>query len=184
VPRPPSIQRIYAAVRSGAHTFPEVASTLRMPTTRELNELVSAMVVSGYLRRDYRGHLHCGTQPEPVRTSTGTRTGPGPMGTRPRRDPRRAPDTPAAAIAHPPAGVVPGQRRHERPDYDPAWITGVPNEDRRVKNGMCPYQEQPAGWGQKEIFCGARRSPDEADGPYCRRHAASIREDRGYGGYV
>lgn len=190
--RPLTAERIWAAAHNNeAHTVDEVASALRMAPTRELHEMINSMVIAGNLRRSIiTKRLVCGTRPEPVRRRQPARAGAG-MPTRPRPDPDRAPDTAAAAMPHAPAAVIPGvvpqQRRSARVDYEPEWLTGVPEEDRRVKHGICPYQIQPAGWGQREIFCGAQRSPNEADGPYCPPHAARLREDypqHCHGGYV
>ncbi len=64
------------------------------------------------------------------------------------------------------------------------WLTGVPTEDEQVEQGRCPYRTGMGGWGDPYALCGADRSPHEGDWPYCRPHAARIRDDRGRGGYV
>jgi hypothetical protein len=64
--------------------------------------------------------------------------------------------------------------------YDPAHLTGDPDEDAFVRQGRCPYQVGPGSvW-----YCGDVRSPNDGDHPFCRTHAARIRDERGRGGYV
>ena len=95
---------------------------------------------------------------------------------------------PAALRRPAPAGVPQGVQTTPVPqpnvDYNPEWLTGVKAEDDLVKLGKCPFQEETAGWGQTERFCGGERSPHEADHPFCGPHANDIRADRGYGGPV
>lgn len=71
--------------------------------------------------------------------------------------------------------------------FDPAHLTGDPDEDMLVRTGGCPYLI-PASSHRHVLepahLCAVNRSPLEGDHPYCRRHAASIRDDRGRGGYV
>jgi hypothetical protein len=64
------------------------------------------------------------------------------------------------------------------------WLTGVRAEDLLVMSGKCPYQTGYGGWQDPYALCSQDRSPDEGDWPYCKPHAAQIRDDRGYGGYV
>lgn len=64
------------------------------------------------------------------------------------------------------------------------WLTGVKEEDDMVLTGRCPFQTGFGGWGDPYELCGADRAVDEGDWPYCRPHAARIRDERGYGGYV
>ncbi len=66
--------------------------------------------------------------------------------------------------------------------YDPAHLTGDPDEDLMVMTGGCPYLVQ--DYGVPDHYCAVDRSPDVADHPFCRGHAASIRIDRNRGGYV
>lgn len=68
--------------------------------------------------------------------------------------------------------------------YDPAHLTGDHEEDARVRQGLCPYWVGSDGWGDPRAVCEAARSPDDGDHPFCRAHAARIRDDRGRGGYV
>lgn len=68
--------------------------------------------------------------------------------------------------------------------YDPAHLTGHDKEDPLVRAGRCPYQTGYGGWGDPYALCGKPRSPNEGDHPYCKPHAAQIRDDRGRGGYV
>lgn len=75
-------------------------------------------------------------------------------------------------------------RRPPPPYVDENWLTGQEDEDRLVRRGKCPYQTAWGEWGKPPTYCGGDRSKDEGDGEYCRRHAAEIRHDRGYGGYV
>lgn len=188
--RPPTPERIYAAVYDReAHTADQIASVLHMTPTRELHEMIDSMVIAGNLHRSsISRRLAAGYRPDPVRRRQSARAGAG-TPTRRRYDGDRAPDTAAAAVPHAPSavipGTIPGQRSgRQRVEYRPEWIVGRREEDQRVKYGLCPWQIQPDGGGQKEIFCGAERSRHEADWPYCRKCAAQIREQRGYDGYV
>jgi hypothetical protein len=78
---------------------------------------------------------------------------------------------------YPPVEYPPG-------DYEPEWLTGVPAEDELVVALKCPYQTSYGFWGQAPTYCGQPRSVHSGDEPYCLPHAAQIRHDRGYGGYV
>lgn len=71
--------------------------------------------------------------------------------------------------------------------FDPAHLTGDPDEDMLVRTGGCPYLVGPSlrgGLLERAYLCANNRSPNSGDHPYCRQHAASIRDDRGRGGYV
>ena len=64
------------------------------------------------------------------------------------------------------------------------WLTGQPEEDAAVLEGLCPFQVGFGGWGDPYELCRRDRGADEGDWPFCRPHAARIRDERGYGGYV
>lgn len=69
-------------------------------------------------------------------------------------------------------------------DVHEDWLTGHPDEDALTLSGRCPWQTGFGGWGDPYGLCEASRSDDEGDWPYCRSHAARIRDERGHGGYV
>jgi hypothetical protein len=54
------------------------------------------------------------------------------------------------------------------------WLLGYPNEDDAVLAGRCPL----TGGDRHEQICGAARSDDRRDWPYCQPHAERARDER------